>query len=151
MTLYLVVGPPASGKSSWVAQRAKHGDITIDFDAIASVLTKPGDDPHSPPEHIRAVAKAARLAAIDTALRLADSHDVYVIHSTPSAARVQHYRRHGARVICIDPGEDVVMERIARERPWRMRLVARKWYADQRAGLVPHASKLPSTDGSRQW
>ena len=149
--LYLVLGPPASGKSTWVRQRAKRGDITIDYDAIASVLTRPGEDPHSPPDHIKAVAKAARLAAIEVALKMADEHDVYVIHSTPARSRIESYRRRGARVICIDPGEDVVMERISRERPWRMRLAAQKWYADQRAGLMPTPSKLGHSDGSRQW
>ncbi|WP_165683056.1 AAA family ATPase, partial [Mycobacteroides abscessus] len=48
MTLYLVTGPPAAGKSTWVRQHAKHGDITIDYDAIASVLTPAGGDPHDP-------------------------------------------------------------------------------------------------------
>lgn len=150
MTLYLVVGPPAAGKSTWVRQRARSGDITIDFDAIASTLAPAGDG-HDHPDHVKAVTKAARRAAIDTAVSLADRNDVYVIHSTPGPATIQRYRRLGARVVCVDPGEDVVMERVGKERPWRMRLAAAKWYEGQRAGVMPYPSKLETGDSSRSW
>lgn len=146
MTLYLVTGPPASGKSTWVREHAQHGDITIDYDALASALTPAGGAPHDHPVHVKAVTKAARQAAIDTALTLADEHDVYVIHSTPSARLVQHYLDHGAQVITIDPGEAVVLERCRQERPWRIGQAAKQWYRDGHASK-PHASasKLDAT------
>ncbi|RIR04089.1 AAA family ATPase [Mycobacteroides abscessus] len=131
MTLYLVTGPPAAGKSTWVRQHAKHGDITIDYDAIASVLTPAGGDPHDPPQHIRSVTKAARLAAIDTALTFAVQCDVYLIHSMPGEGLLARYRSAGAQVITIDPGQSVVMARCKSERPWRMAQAAKRWYADQ--------------------
>ena len=135
--LFLVVGPPASGKSTWVREHAKHGDITIDYDAIASVLTPDGDS-HDHAPHIKTVTKAARQAAIDAALTLHDNHDVYVIHSSPSAGLIEHYLAHGAQIITIDPGRDVVLRRCKAERPWQMQQAAKQWYAD-------HASKHQST------
>lgn len=45
MTLYLVTGPPAAGKSTWVRKHATHGDITIDYDALATVLTPQAPSP----------------------------------------------------------------------------------------------------------
>ena len=131
--LHLVTGPPASGKSTWVKQHAKHGDITIDYDAIASVLTPPGHDPHDPPQHVKAVTKAARQAAIDTALTMSRDHDVYVIHSMPSPTLIARYQAHGAKVHTIDPGRNVVLARCKAERPWRMAQAAKLWYDQQAA------------------
>jgi predicted kinase len=129
--LYLIVGPPASGKSTWVKQHAQPGDITVDYDAIASVLTPPGGDPHDQPAHIKTVTKAARRAAIDQAVALSHTIDVYVIHSSPSARLLDHYRTQGAELIVIDPGYSTVMERCKRERPWRMQQAVKEWYADR--------------------
>lgn len=83
--LYLIIGPPAAGKSTWVREHAKHGDITIDYDALAGALTPPGDKPHHWPAQVKAVTKAARRAAIDTAIQHAATTDVYVIHSSHPA------------------------------------------------------------------
>lgn len=128
MTLYLVTGPPASGKTTWVAEHAKPGDITIDYDKIAAVLTPTIGECHDQPAHIKAVTKAARQAAIDAALTLSSTVDVYVIHAMPSATLLNRYTARGAQVITIDPGEDVVLERCKAERPWQMVQAAKKWY-----------------------
>lgn len=146
MSLYLVTGPPAAGKSTWVREHAKHGDITIDYDALAVVLTPPGGRPHDHPAHVKAVTKAARQAAIDTALALTSVCDVYVIHSTPSARLIDHYLTHGAEVVVIDPGQDVVMARCKEERPWRIHQAAKQWYRDRPASkLTSEPSKHDST------
>lgn len=65
--LTVVIGPPAGGKSTWVRERAKPGDIVIDFDLLACALTGPGGDPHDHTPAVAAVTKAARRAAIDAA------------------------------------------------------------------------------------
>ncbi len=131
MALYLVIGPPAGGKSTYVRQHAKPGDITIDYDALACTLSMPGVDPHDHPDHVKQVTKAARQTAIDTALTLSHLVDVYVIHSTPSTALLAKYKAHGAQVVTIDPGYDVVMARAKAERPWRIQQAVKKWYREQ--------------------
>jgi predicted kinase len=128
VTLYLVTGPPASGKTTWVRDNAKHGDITIDYDLIAASLTPTGGDPYDQPGHIKAVTKAARQAAIDTATRYANTTHVYVIQSMPSARMLEQYKARGAHIITIDPGAEVVIARCKRERPWRMTQAAKQWY-----------------------
>lgn len=129
MTLYLITGPPASGKTTWVSEHAKHGDIVIDYDAIASALTPSNGDPYDQPAPVKAVTKAARQAAIDTALGLSSSTDVYVIHSMPSQSLLDKYKARGAQVVTIDPGADVVLARCKNERPWQMTQAAKQWYA----------------------
>ncbi|GAS97478.1 uncharacterized protein RMCC_4444, partial [Mycolicibacterium canariasense] len=121
MALYVVTGPPASGKSTWVRNHAQPGDITIDYDAIASVPTPRTDGVgHDHPVHVKAVTKAARQAAIDTAIGVSGAVDVYVIHSTPSPGLLAKYDRLGAEVITIDPGMDTVLARAKAERPQQM-------------------------------
>lgn len=139
MALYLIVGPPAAGKSTHVRQHAKPGDITIDYDALANTLSVPGEDPHHHPDHVKKLTKATRQTAIDTALHLATEHNVWIIHSTPSDALLATYRRHGAQVITIDPGYDVVMARAKAERPWWMQQAVKKWYADHDPTGTPDA------------
>ncbi|WP_094360026.1 AAA family ATPase [Mycobacterium marinum] len=125
------MGPPAAGKSTWVRQQAKPGDITIDYDAIANTLSPPGHNPHDHPTHIKAVTKAARQAAIDTALTLTKDHTVYIIHSTPSQNLLNTYLDHGAHIITIDPGQDTVLARCKAERPWQIAKAAKEWYASK--------------------
>lgn len=149
--LYLITGPPASGKSTWVRQHARHGDITIDFDALASVLTPAGGDPHSTPRHVQAVVKAARRAAIDTAITMATEHDVYVIHSMPGTSLLARYRAAGAHVVTVDPGRDVVLRRCKAERPWQMAQAAKQWYAS-RSPISKHLSSVQQTSRSAmEW
>lgn len=148
MTLYLVIGPPASGKTTWVRQHAQPGDITIDYDTIAEALATT-TDPRRPTPQVRKVTKAARQAAIDAALTLTDC-DVYLIHAMPSQALIDRYQRAGAHIITIDPGPDVVLARCKTERPWQMAQAAKEWYAQQTAKVTP-ANTAATSDLSRQW
>jgi hypothetical protein len=134
--LYVVTGPPAAGKSTWVQEQATHGDITIDFDALANTLTPPGE-PHSYPDHIIRVVKEARKAAIHYAVGISRLIDVYIIHSTPSAKQLGWYERQRAKIITIDPGHDVVMERCKQLRPAHMLDIAEQWYENQ--SYIPFA------------
>lgn len=127
--LTLVIGPPASGKSTWVREQAKPGDIVIDFDALANTIT-PGDHGHDHLPHIIAVTKAARHAAITEAVKHRKSVGVYIIHSTPSIRLIHKYLYIGAELVIIDPGKETVLKRISNERPVLMQDLANKWYAD---------------------
>jgi hypothetical protein len=156
MALTVVVGPPASGKSTWVLERAKVGDVVIDFDRLAVALTAAGGDPHDHAPTVTAVARAARTAAIEAALKQTGKTDVYLIHSSPGAQRMAQYQALGARVVTIDPGRDVVRQRCKAERPQRMFAVIDEWYREQAgAGVTQRASSPPvfafPTAVSREW
>lgn len=158
--LTVVVGPPAGGKSTWVLERAKPGDIVIDFDRLAVALSGHGADPHDHAPDVTAVTRAARTAAITAALRHTGSTDVYLIHSNPGQQRMAEYRRLGANVVTIDPGRDVVRERCKTERPQRMFTVIDQWYRerkDQTLKQPPAAAAarplyaFPPAVTSRDW
>ncbi len=125
--LTVVTGPPAGGKNTYIHEHAKPGDIIIDFDAIAVALGSP--DPHDHPPAITAVARAAWTAA-STAAQTARS-DTWLIHAQPSPQSLAIYRRLGARIIEIDPGEHVVRQRITSQRPPQAQQWADQWYSRQ--------------------
>ena len=163
--LYVVTGPPAGGKSTWVRGRAKPGDVVVDYDLLAGALSGPHQgDPHDHPEVIRQVAFRARTAAIREALRHIHKVDVYVIHSMPKPEWMTTYQQHGAEIVTIDPGRDVVMQRIAQERPATAKAVATRWYNSRGTGTgqggqapspqgagTPHPPCTPPPRSSRSW
>lgn len=132
--IYIVTGPPAAGKSTWVLARARPVDIVIDYDRLAVALTGHGGDSHDHAPAVAAVTKAARTAAIQAAYRQANTTDVYIIHSSPGQQRIAEYQAIGAQIITIDPGRDVVRQRAKSERPARMFAVIDAWYAGQSDG-----------------
>lgn len=149
MGLHVVIGPPAAGKSTFVRDHAQPGDIRVDFDELANSLTglAPGNHEHS--DIAKSVTKAARSAAVTAALKHVDSVDVWLIHSTPSQATLDGYRKSGAEVHVVDPGRDLVMSRIKQSRPSYMHAVAARWY--EQHGESGKRRKPTTTEKGLGW
>ncbi|MFE5630615.1 hypothetical protein [Streptomyces sp. NPDC056543] len=144
--LYVVTGPPASGKSSWIQAHATANDIVIDLDLLTQALTGPGAPSWNQAKVPVRVALQARYAAIEEACRHLDEVDVYLIHTMPNAKAMAKYKRLDAKVIAVDPGRDIVMARIEAMRSPEMTRVATRWYNQRRS--MPR-SVMPQA--SRQW
>ncbi|MFD7709483.1 AAA family ATPase [Streptomyces sp. NPDC059786] len=146
--LYVVTGPPAAGKSTWIEARARPSDIVIDLDRITRALTGPGAPQWNHSPTASRIALRARYAAIDEALKHLDDTDVYLIHTMPSPKWLARYRRHGAEVVAVDPGRDIVMQRIQDMRAPGLQAVATRWYKQQaKAGY----SRPVTRQASRAW
>lgn len=131
--LYVITGPPAGGKSSWIDAHAKANDIVIDLDRITRALTGPGAPSwNQDPLQLR-VAHKARYAAMREAFELRDKVDVYLIHTMPTAKWLARYRRMDAKIIAVDPGRTIVMQRIEAMRDSEMKRVATRWYRSRPA------------------
>ncbi|MEU3836495.1 hypothetical protein IFE09_11310 [Streptomyces microflavus] len=145
--LYVVTGPPAGGKSSWILARARPTDIVIDLDRITVALSGPGAPQWNQDKLLVKVAQRARFAAIDEAVKHREETDVYLIHTMPSTKAAARYERLGARIIAVDPGRDVVMQRVRDMRADGMVAVATRWYTQQaKAGR-----QTASRQSSRIW
>jgi hypothetical protein len=145
--LYVITGPPASGKSSWIAARAKPTDIVIDLDRISLALAGPGAPQWQHDETLLKVAHRARFAAIDEAVKYRDKVDCYLIHTMPSAKALARYRRLDAKVITVDPGRDIVMQRVRDMRHDGMQAVATRWYNQQ----AKQRTQTVTRQASRAW
>ena len=121
----LIAGPPAAGKSTYVQEHAKPGDVVLDYDEIARELGSP--DPWDHPHEIGVAAEREmqrRLA------RLPDDRDAWVIRSAPKReAREALAAEIGADVIVLDVPADEAKARAARDgRPsWTASAIDRWW------------------------
>jgi hypothetical protein len=144
--LYVVTGPPAAGKSSWIQAHATARDIVIDLDLITRALSGPGAPAWNQDPTILRVAHRARYAAMDEAFTLRDQVDVYLIHTMPSRKALAKYKRLDACIVTVDPGRDIVMQRIEAMRDPDMKRVATRWYNGR-----PKASQGAMPQASRSW
>lgn len=128
----VVTGPPAGGKTTYIAERATANDIAIDLDSIARALMPVAlDNSHTYPAHVRHVAIGARKAAIERATRLRERATVWIIHAIPTPDELANYRSMHWEVVVCDPGRDVVLDRCRRLRPDYMLPAVDRWYATQ--------------------
>lgn len=130
MALTVVTGPPCAGKSTWVMAAAGPADVVIDLDRMAVAMAGPGADAQEHDPVVYRVAQRARWAAITEALRYVGRADVYVVHTRPTAQARARYEQAGARIVTLDPGRDVVLERCRRERGPQVLAAAEAWYAE---------------------
>jgi uncharacterized protein len=124
----VVVGPPAAGKSTYVASRATGSDVVIDLDDLALALSPPGTTHHTYPIATRRVAIAARQSAIDRAISDPAIPHLWIIHAWPSPAQLRRYGRWCATIVLIDPGEPTVRARAQAGRPRRTDDLIDAWY-----------------------
>ena len=153
ITVVVVTGPPAAGKSSYVREHAKPADIIIDLDRIAAALM-PGDvtDIHDYPQHIRNIAIGARKSAIARALRTRYPCTVWLIHAVPARDQLQQYARLRYRIVTLDPGRAEVEARVKKIRPRDTLLGVARWYSrypDGVASVERIASTRPITSVTR--
>lgn len=144
--LIVVTGPPAAGKSSWIRAHAKADDVVIDLDLMALAMAGPGADHHAHGDVLMRVVHRARFAALNEAYQHLDKVDVYVIHTQPSAKARAKYKRLDARIVTIDPGRDIVMQRVKAMRQPEMERVVTRWYNARRG-----QSREAMPQASRRW
>ncbi len=126
--LHVVTGPPASGKTTFIAHNAMPGDIRIDLDHIANLIAGNPLDGHDHDGVAVAIARAGRRAMIEAAFTHCHDVDVWLIHTAPKPDQLAEYQRYGATIHEINPGKDVVMQRCKAERPPESLKVAARWF-----------------------
>lgn len=125
----VVTGPPCSGKSTYIRDHAKPGDIVIDMDRIALAISVEGTEHHGYDDNARALARTMREVAVRAVLAAADVVDSWVIDTRPSGDRRRQYAAVRAKVVTIDPGIEVCLQRALTERPAWVQQTIRDYYA----------------------
>ena len=129
-TITVVMGPPAGGKTTYINEHWRPGDVKIDYDAIAVALQGEGASTHDHPTHIKHIVQAMRTTAINQATRLRKRVHVWIIDSTPTPKHMAEYRALKYQLVTIDPGREVVEARAAGTRPTSSFAGIARWYSD---------------------
>lgn len=128
--IHVVTGPPCAGKSTYVKDHAKGGDLIVDYDVIAQALGSRKS--HSSSGIIRQAAFEAREGAVRAALQDPDSES-WMIYTFLSEEKLAIFSEAGAKIIVLDPGYDECMERARRDkRPQRSIDGIEEWYHGQK-------------------
>jgi 5-methylcytosine-specific restriction protein A len=100
----VVCGPPAAGKTTYVMQRMKRGDLVIDLDRIFHALT--GLPLYDNPKQLLPFVAECRDAILARLLRPHHLRHVWIITSSPKASvREQLTKQYGATVLMLVPSE----------------------------------------------
>ena len=109
----LVAGPPGSGKTAYVMERAERGDLIIDVDKLFVAFS--GLRSHDHPDELLPFVLSARDASED---RLGLSNGVrhaWIIKGAPRKAQRQDMARRGAAVVVLDVPAEECLNRIAND------------------------------------
>lgn len=134
--IYLLAGPPCSGKSTLARKLAKPEDQVLDFDAICTELD--GQQGWTHAKQVR--ERAAELLEQRTARLPLAPGDAYLIRCAPSAReRIALACQIHAEVWLLNPGMRECLRRahLAR-RPPRTAAAIRDWYTAYRPARVDH-------------
>ena len=130
--IHVICGAPCSGKSTYVKENAKDGDLRIDYDVIAQALG--ATKSHEADGLIKQAAFDAREGAIKTALADPDSES-WIIHTSPSEEHLKMYEEVGADIVELDVGYEECIARAERDdRPQQTFDGIEKWYSRQKGG-----------------
>jgi len=110
----VVTGPPCGGKSTYIRENAKQGDILIDMDELARALVVGEVANHDYSDQVRTIARAARKGAVKQAIIAGQGNrlGVWIIHTDPPTQDRVNYKVVGAQIVECSPGLQVCLERL---------------------------------------
>ena len=137
--IYVILGLPCSGKSTYVREHKKEGDIVVDFDRLAEALGN--DEKHAAPSPIKDVAFIARGAVIDEICK--KDYEAWIIHTKPTEYQRKLYDEAGAEYIEMDTDMQTCLERCeADNRPEGTADIIRQYFEAPKGALfMPRKDK----------
>ena len=137
--IHIITGPPCAGKSTYISENAKAGDLKVDYDLIALALG--AENSHAAEGLIKQAAFEAREGAIRKALEDSE-RESWIIHTTPSEDHMKMYEAAGAEFVHLDPGYEECMARARNDnRPQQTIEGIEKWYAGKKGRHMEHLYK----------
>jgi dephospho-CoA kinase len=121
----LVCGPPGSGKTTYVNNRRKPGDLVWDLDSIMHAIT--GEEIHHTPASAVHFATAMRTAFFSEAKKPL-GHRIWIIDACPTISERTLFKQAlNAEIVLLNTPEQVCIERVRERGPGWPALVS-KWF-----------------------
>ena len=137
--IHVITGAPCSGKSTYVEQNAKAGDLRVDFDKIAQCLGS--TDAHSSSGLIREATIEARRSAIEKALSNPELES-WIIDTKPTKEQIERYKDAGAVFIEMDTDKETCLARAEADgRPQETIDGINKYFAEEKGNKMEHLYK----------
>ena len=117
MRFNLVCGPPGSGKSSFVNNNFKKGDVVVDLDEMYSCFTK--EPLHGYKDSgLLDVIKKTKMNLIENIIRCKSLGDVWCISCLPSGQRrkVVSRQMRNAKIFLLMPSKDQCIKQILNDK-----------------------------------
>lgn len=146
--IHVILGPPCSGKSTYVSEHKQEGDVVIDFDKLAQAFGS--DAKHSAPRAVKEVTFKARETAIEHVCK--EDLEAWVIHTSPTDKQREMYDAAGAEYIEMDTDMETCLERCeADERPEGTAEIIRNYFMQKKGTKMSIKTKtieLKADNGS---
>lgn len=141
--LTIVCGPPCSGKSTYVAERASGRDVVVDLDAIMAIV-QPGYRPWTltDPAMLNR-AMRVRNELLGSLSNRPGRVAWFVIAAPTLSERMWWKEQLGGSIVLLDPGQAVCIERAGKRGTPGAVPGIRRWYADARGVWSGPAKRRP--------
>lgn len=126
--VYLIYGSPCSGKSTYVKEHFKAGDIVCDVDKLYAALCY--NEEHKEEIYAQEVAKELRLHLLEIIRnRQGNWHNAYVISLANTREKLSKAMEqvNADEAIYIDTPLEVCVER-AKDRPFYFKWIIEEWF-----------------------
>ena len=119
----LVYGAPCSGKSTWITQHMKRGDVLCDVDTLYAAIS--GQDAHDADLYVHEIALKLKERLLDAVRDREGFKDAYV--NTREKLHADMERVNADEAVFIDTPYNVCMER-AESRPFYFQFLIQEWF-----------------------
>ena len=137
--IHVITGAPCSGKSTYIDEHAKDGDLRIDYDRLAQTFGSAKS--HEAEGIVREATFKARESAIEVAMKNPESES-WIIHTFMTEEQSKRYEEAGADIVVLDPSKEVCLERAeADSRPQTTIDGINRWYSEKKGNTMEHRFK----------
>lgn len=129
--VYLIYGSPCSGKSTYIKDHMKRGDLVCDVDLLYEAIS--GQNPHDAELYTHEVARKLDCELKEIIRNRAGSWgNAYVVSlaNTKEKLQTEKERIKADECIFIDTPYEVCMER-AKERPFYFQWIIQEWFEER--------------------
>lgn len=133
--VYLVYGSPCSGKSTYIKEHLRRGDLVCDVDYIYSAITM--QKPHDAELYTHEMACELQAHLLDIIReRKGNWNNAYVVSlaNTKEKLKEAKERINADECVFIDTPYETCMER-AKERPFYFQFLIYEWFATKGDGI----------------